>query len=103
MFRRHFRIYVSYKGSFPKYICYDNSCQLHKFCLNRKKTSRSIFFEDEIYIIDRLHVQGHVDQCKKVYHPNKYPDIESCNTVICEQRNNWISAFKHMTKMNKSV
>ena len=85
-------------GQFPNYICYDNSCQLHKFCTNRVKTEKSSFLDNEIFIIDRLHVQGHVEQCKSVYHPNKYNEINSCNTMICEQRNFWIGGFKHMTK-----
>ena len=46
-------------GQFPKYICYDNSCQLQKFCVNRANhTDKSRFFDECTYIIDRLHVKG---------------------------------------------
>ncbi len=53
-----------FKGVFPRYICYDNSCQLHRFCTNRKRTDKSRFLDEEIFIIDRLHVQDHVEQGK---------------------------------------
>jgi len=86
------------KVQLPKYICYDNSCQLHKFCEKRNQTERSKFMDEKIYIIDRLHVQGHVEGCQKIYHPRLYPDINNCNSMICEQRNYWISGFKHSVK-----
>ena len=86
------------KGPYPKFICYDNSCQLHKFCSKRVKTSESSFLDNEIFVIDRLHAQGHVEICKEIYHPSLYKELENCNTMICEQRNYWISSFKHITK-----
>ena len=85
-------------GSFPKFICYDNCCQFHKFCLNRTRTDKSKFFDNQTFVIDRLHVQGHVESCKSVYHPKLYPELDNCNSMICEQRNFWISKYKHIVK-----
>ena len=48
------------KGPCPKIICYDNSCKLHKFWSRRKKTAESTFLDNDIFVINRLHVQGHV-------------------------------------------
>ena len=77
---------------FPKYICYDNACQLHKYCAKRCANSEeSLFLEKSI-----------VEQCQTVYHPKLIKDLDGCNTMICEQRNSWISGYKHMVKhMNK--
>ena len=86
-------------GRFPKYLCYDNSCQFSKFCKNRKvRTERSAFLEDLTYVIDRLHVQGHVKACRDVFAPALIKDLDDAQTMICEQRNFWISGFKHNVK-----
>ena len=53
----------------PKYICYDNSYQLHKFCEKLNPTERSKFMHEKIYIIDRLHFKGHVEGFQKIFHP----------------------------------
>ena len=46
--------------TFPKYICYDNSCQLHNFVMNRDIShQRANFLVNELFVIDRLHVKGH--------------------------------------------
>ena len=50
------------------------------------------------FVIDRLHVQGHVEECKKVYSPDLIKDLKGINSMICEQRNKWISGFKHIVK-----
>ena len=61
-----------------------------------------MFLSDTTFVIDRLHVQGHVEQCQTIYHPKLLPALDGCNTMICEQRNSWISGYKHMVKhMNK--
>ena len=57
-------------GQFPKYLCYDNSCQFSKFCKNRQgRTDRSAFLDDLTYVIDRLHVQGHIKACREKFAP----------------------------------
>lgn len=66
-------------------------------------SERMAFIKDEIFVIDRLHVKGHIEECKKNYHPSLYSDLSPVNTMVCEQRNFWISAFKYMVKhMNQS-
>ena len=86
-------------GQFPKYICYDNSCQLQKFCVNRANhTDKSRFFDEYTYIIDRLHVKGHVARCREIYPPNLIRELDNAQTMICEQRNFWISGYKHNVK-----
>ncbi len=85
------------KGEFPKYICYDNSCQLHKFCVNRANR-KSKFFAECTYFIYRLHVKGHVARCREIYSPNLIRDLDNAQTMICEQRNFWISGYKHNVK-----
>ena len=92
-------MYKINEGSFPKYIGYDNSCQLHKFCGKRLIDSeRSKFLDEMTYVIDRLHVKGHIKQCRDVYSPNLIRDLDDTQTMICEQRNFWISGFKHNVK-----
>lgn len=50
------------------------------------------------YVIDRLHVQGHVAVCKENYSPKLYSDLDTAKTMVCEQRNFWVSGFKHNVK-----
>ena len=77
---------------------YDNGCQLHKFCSARANVEESRFLADKIFVVDRLHIQGHVESCRDEYHPQLYHELNNCNTMICEQRNFWLSSFKYITK-----
>jgi hypothetical protein len=37
-------------------VIYDNACKLLEYCMNREPT----FFQDTIFLIDRLHAKTHV-------------------------------------------
>ena len=72
-------------GTFPKYFCNDNGCHLHTFCVNRNgKTQRSNFLDEITYVIDRMHVKGHVKSCQEKYSPSLIKDLDAAQTIICE-------------------
>lgn len=43
-------------------------------------------------------MQGHVKACREVFSPDLIRDLDDAQTMICEQRNFWISGFKHNVK-----
>ena len=54
--------------------------------------------------VEKWHFRNHVGEfCKKNCNPKDYPEVETYNTVICEQRFKWISKYKGMTKINMSA
>ena len=36
--------------------------------------------------------------CKTTYHPKLFSEQDNCNTMICGQRNFWLSRYKHIVK-----
>ena len=72
---------------------------MHKFIVKRNTIQEtSDYLDNRIFVIDRLHIQGHVEPFQQIYHPKLYPDIDKTKSMICEQRNFWISGFKYMCR-----
>ena len=88
------------KKKFPEYCIYDNACKLDKYCNNNaKKTVRAEVFPKTKFVVDRMHIKGHVGkECLTKNHPSKFPELKGLNTVICESTNFWMSGYKHVTK-----
>ena len=63
--------------------------------LNEAKRSKK--FEYCIFVIDRMHLRGHVEECHKNFSPNLYEHLEKIGTSINETRNSWISGFNGVT------
>ena len=84
----------------PLFIVYDNACNLRTFCLNRSdNTSRTNIFKEKVFVVDKLHYQGHVGiECAKYCNPNLYPVIMRLHTVVVEHINSWAAPYKHSTK-----
>ena len=84
----------------PKYIVYDDACHLKQFCQSRLHTSqRARIFENKIFVVDKLHIQGHKDPyCLANCHPKLFEDVNEVNTVVCEQINYWIGQYKYIMK-----
>ena len=62
-------------------------------------TERAALFRELDYVVDRLHIKGHVGEwCLTNCHPDLFPHLEGCNTVICEQLNFWLSKYKYIFK-----
>jgi hypothetical protein len=85
----------------PKWIVYDNACNLHRYCLRR----RPCFFRRTRFFIDRMHRWGHI-ACHEGYNMDKLPGstvimkacelnglkfpeitVESFNSQVAEQCN----------------
>ena len=60
-------------------------------------------FSDVIFVVDRIHIKGHVAACQNEYHPDLYKHLKNINTLINETRNSWVSGFRgvvlHMNSM----
>jgi hypothetical protein len=83
-----------------KKVIYDNGCNLAKYCHKRADESdRTEFFKETTFIVDRLHIQGHVGKwCLDNCHPKLFPELDGYNTQVCEQLNSWLSKFKYILK-----
>ena len=46
-------IFLPFPG--PRLIVYDNSCNLHSYCLNQDP----VFFKNSQFLVDQLHWQDH--------------------------------------------
>jgi hypothetical protein len=81
-------------------MIYDNACNFKAFVNGREESSpRASILKDLIYVVDNLHIQGHVGQkCLKTFHPKLFPEIAPLNTVVCEQCNFWLGKYKYMLK-----
>lgn len=75
----------------PKIIVYDNSCNLHRFCLRREPE----YFARTWFAIDRMHYRGHV-ACHEGYNLDAYPgdeiiipgvSLDAFNSQVAEQCN----------------
>ena len=62
-------------------------------------SERAKVFLTRKYIVDRLHIQGHIDEeCLNSCNPKLFPELKDVNTVVCEQVNYWLRHFKHIVK-----
>ena len=52
----------------PQHIVYDNACNFHRYCMNR----RPRFFKNTVFWIDRFHGKNHVG-CSSAYDLNNFP------------------------------
>ena len=84
-------------------MVYDDGCRFDLFKNNIFKTNRAKYLDDMDFIVDRLHIQGHVLDCQEKYHPKLFPYLLNKNTQVCEQANYWLSKFKYMCKHMSSL
>lgn len=75
--------------SAPKTIVYDNSCNLHNYCLNREPN----FFRDTEFRIDKFHWPNHTG-CSHAYDMRLYPQYAEINSQVVEQANAALSRIK---------
>ena len=73
-----------YKPEAPKELFYDNTCQLHEYCLNREPA----WFLDTWFWHDLFHSIGHL--CRSNYKSRRVLGLEALNTEICEQVNSFL-------------
>lgn len=83
----------------PGVIIYDNSCNLHNYCLNRDP----VFFKDTVFVVDGLHWDNHIG-CVLGYKALLYPFLSHINTQLVEQNNAKLkklkSSLSYMTEEN---
>lgn len=64
-----------------EYICYDDGCHLKKYAINPQRsqsTETANSVSQLSFVIDRMHMKGHVDSwCKKTCDPSLFPDISN--------------------------
>ena len=85
-------------GEKPKGMVYDDGCRFDMFKNNMEVTDRAKYLNEMDYIVDRLHIKGHIKECQDKYHPNLFPYLNNKNTQVCEQANYWLGKFKYMCK-----
>ena len=85
-------------GEKPKGMVYDDGCRFDMFKNNMEVTDRANYLNEMDYIVDRLHIKGHIKECQDKYHPNLFPYLNNKNTQVCEQANYWLGKFKYMCK-----
>ena len=73
-----FQLFYTRWPAGPRVICYDNACNLSKYCLAREYA----FFRDIFIIIDKFHAPLH-KSCSPVYHPKFFPEMKHTNTEVC--------------------
>ena len=82
-----------------RYFIYDNSCNCHKYSLRRYPWRIRNF----TFVVDRHHKKNHT-VCSGAYDIDRYNDLKSVNSQICEQRNRSLRKFHdrlvHMTFKN---
>ena len=80
-------------------MIYDNACNFKAFINGRKdSTPTAGILKELIYVVDKLHIQGHIGQkCLETF-PKLFSEIDLLNTVVCEQCNFWLGKYKYMLK-----
>jgi hypothetical protein len=54
--------------------------------------------------VEKWHFRNDVGAfCIKTCNPKDYPEVDTFNTVICEQRLKWIAKYKGLTKTHMSA
>ena len=97
--RTVFDILLTKFKEMPSFIIYDNSCNLHVFCM-RREPSR---FAKTKFLVDRLHAPGH--RCSVGYHMKTYKDdekIKNINSVLVEQSNARLKNLNNQISCMKS-
>jgi hypothetical protein len=88
--------------NFPKYLIYDNACDLSEYIQNNKigeKSERGKTLQDSTFVVDRLHIKNHVrEDCHKIYNIDLQEDLLEVNSVVCEELNYWFGLYKHAMK-----
>jgi hypothetical protein len=82
---------------------YDDACHLKRYikkkCEKNKVSERLINFNKKVFVVDKLHIQGHTEEwCLENCHPRKFSELNKVNTMVCEQINYWLGGFKHAMK-----
>ena len=73
----------------PRYIVYDNACNLATYALSREP----LLFRDTVFAVDALHFKGHVGCCAAL-DSKRYPEIALLNTSRNEQENSVLQRVK---------
>jgi hypothetical protein len=81
----------------PEIICYDNGCNLQRFCLSREPG----FFGKVDFYVDHLHFMDH-NRCSLEYCSANCPDIR--NSSLAEQKNSILRSLEtHAGYMRQEV
>ncbi|XP_066282552.1 uncharacterized protein [Branchiostoma lanceolatum] len=73
----------------PDCVIYDNSCNLHSYCLNRDPS----LFRNTWFLVDRLHWKNHKG-CSVGYKLSAYPQYDHINSQVVEQCNASLKKLK---------
>ncbi|XP_078614406.1 uncharacterized protein LOC144883690 [Branchiostoma floridae x Branchiostoma japonicum] len=73
----------------PETVIYDNSCNLHSYCLNRDP----LLFKNTWFLVDRLHWKNHKG-CSVGYQLSRYPQYDNVNSQVVEQCNSALKKLK---------
>lgn len=83
----------------PKVVVYDNNCHAHAYFLNREPQ----WVERTLFVIDKTHFRGHTGCCKG-YDIARYPELNSLNSQLAEQRNAKLALLKsHCAYMSQPM
>ena len=72
----------------PKIICYDFTCSLKEYCMNRKAG----YFKNTQLFCDIFHDYNHT--CSKIHSGENLIHSNSVNSSICEQFNSYLHCIK---------
>ncbi|XP_078586099.1 uncharacterized protein LOC144867969 [Branchiostoma floridae x Branchiostoma japonicum] len=83
----------------PETVIYDNSCNLHSYCLNRDP----LLFKNTWFLVDRLHWKNHKG-CSVGYQLSRYPQYDNVNSQVVEQCNSALKKLKgQLSYMNPAT
>ena len=57
-----------------------------------------MLFKKKVFVVDRLHIKGHVGRRLNIFNPALYNQLDGKNTVVCENCNYWLGKYKYFTK-----
>ena len=93
------------KSCFPQLKVIIHACHLRRYTTNRAhctEMAAQMAHPNIIYVVDRFHAKGHVDEwCKQNCCPDApgVPEIVgNANTSICEITFSWLARYKHMVR-----
>ncbi|KAI9140582.1 hypothetical protein BKA69DRAFT_1029440, partial [Paraphysoderma sedebokerense] len=66
----------------PKYVVYDNACNVQEYVLNREPA----FFKNTMFLVDGLHFQDHIN-CSAAFDCRLYSCMWRKTSVLAEQKN----------------
>ncbi|KAI8891491.1 hypothetical protein BC833DRAFT_533892 [Globomyces pollinis-pini] len=85
-------VYSTILGRFkkiPKYIIYDNGCNLYDYILNRSPNH----FKESYVVSDGFHWKNHIN-CGSTFNAKIYKHLDDVSTVLHEQKNALIHKLK---------